>query len=165
LERLDSVPGSNRVIVVDNYSLLRSELKAILEHSRVFDVVGEAGNGFDLLNLLHRGVVPDVVLLDLMMPKMPGIEALGELRRLGYRFKVLVLTMHREPELLCRSFNAGANGYMLKDGIAKELIHGLHTVLDGKIHLSPSMKMEMPDTCNIKAFAGKKPSAEFVHCK
>jgi DNA-binding NarL/FixJ family response regulator len=159
------VPGSNRIILVDNYSVLRNELRAILERSRVFDVVGEAENGFDLLNLLHGGVTPDAVLLDLMMPKMPGIEALGELRRLGYRFKVLVLTMHREPELLCRSFNAGANGYMLKDGIAEELIHGLHTVLDGKIHLSPSMKTELPDTCNVKAFAGQEPSPEFVHCK
>jgi DNA-binding NarL/FixJ family response regulator len=159
------VPGSNRIILVDNYAILRNELKVILEHNGVFDVVGEAGNGFDLLNLLREGVTPDAVLLDLMMPKMPGIEALGELRRLGFRFKVLVLTMHRDPELLCRSFNAGANGYMLKDGIAKELIHGLHTVLDGRIHLSPSMKMELPDTCNIKACAGQKPSTEFVHCK
>jgi two-component system response regulator DegU len=165
MERLGSVPGSNRIILVDNNSLLRNELKAILEHNGVFDVVGEAGNGFDLLNLLHAGVTPDVVLLDLMMPKMHGIEALGELRRLGYRSKVLIMTMHRDPELLCRSFNAGANGFMLKDGMAKELIHGLHTVLDGRIHLSPSMKMELPDTCNIKAFAGQNPSSEFLHCK
>ena len=159
------MPGSNRIILVDNHSVLRSELKAILEHSGVFDVVGEAGNGLDLLNLLHGRGTPNAVILDLMMPKMSGIEALGELRRLGFRFKVLVLTMHREPELLCRSFNAGANGYMLKDGIAKELIHGLHTVLDGRIYLSPSMKMELPDTCNIKACAGQKSSSEFVHCK
>jgi len=159
------VPGSNRIILVDNYLVLRNELKAILEHNGGFDVVGEAGNGFDLLNLLHGGITPDVVLLDLMMPKMPGIEALGELRRLGFRFKVLVLTMHRDPDLLCRSFNAGANGYMLKDGIVKELIHGLHTVLDGKIHLSPSIKMELPDTCNIKACVGQKLSPEFSHCK
>jgi DNA-binding NarL/FixJ family response regulator len=159
------VPGSNRIILVDNYAVLRNELKAILEHNVGFDVVGEAGNGSDLLNLLHGGITPDVVLLDLMMPKMSGIEALGEVRRLGFGFKVLVLTMHKDPALLCRSFNAGANGYMLKDGIATELIHGMHAVLDGKIHLSPSMKMELPDTCNIKACAGQIFSPEFNHCK
>ncbi len=159
------MPGFYRVILADNYSVLRKELKGILERSGNFQVVGEAANGFDILNLLAHGIVPDALVLDLMMPKMTGIEALKEIRQRGYTFKILVLTMHKEPDLLCSSFLAGADGYMLKDGITAELVEALDTVLDGKVYLSPLIKCELPETCRISPWAGHVPPSGIEHCK
>jgi DNA-binding NarL/FixJ family response regulator len=151
------------ILVADDYEVLRSELKSILE-SRGYSVT-QACNGIELLAILKQGTAPDALILDITMPKMSGIDALGEIRRTGCELKVLIMTMHKEPELLCRSFRAGADGYMLKESIAKELIPGLQDVLDGKIYISPAMQKELPDTCNVKAFAGQKFSPEFIHCK
>jgi DNA-binding NarL/FixJ family response regulator len=155
----------HHVILADNYTVLRNELKSILENSGDFQVAGEAGHGLDVLHLLARGIVPDVLVLDLMMPKMSGIDVLAEVRRMGYVFPVLVLTMHKEPDLLCHSFLAGANGYMLKDGIAKELITALHTVLDQKIYLSPAIKRDLPETCRVLSRAGQPLPLNFEHCR
>jgi DNA-binding NarL/FixJ family response regulator len=156
---------THQIILADNYAVLRKELKSILENSGSFHVAGEAGNGLDLFDLLTHGIVPDALVLDLMMPKMSGLEALAEIRRRGYGFKVLVLTMHKESELLCHSFLAGADGYMLKDGIARELLAALHTVLDGNIYLSPAMRGELSETCRIGKQAGQPLPADFKHCQ
>ena len=158
------MPETYQIILADNYAALRSELKSILVNSGEFLIAGEARDGFDILNLLNRGVVPDALVLDLMMPGMSGIEALEEIRRRRFDFKVLVLTLHKEPDLLCRSFQAGADGYMLKDGIAKELVAALRAVLGHKVYLSPFMKKELPEACRIKSFAGHKAAPDIVHC-
>jgi DNA-binding NarL/FixJ family response regulator len=155
----------HHIILADNYTILRNELKSILENSGDFQVAGEAGHGLEVLHLLARGIVPDVLVLDLMMPKMSGIDVLTEIRRMDYDFPVLVLTMHKEPEFLCRSFLAGANGYMLKDEIAKEWITALHAVLDQNIYLSPAMKKDLPKTCRILSRAGQPLPSNFEHCK
>ena len=154
-----------RVVLVDNYDGLRIALKAVLLDSGSFEVIGEACDGADLLDLLQKGAEPDAIVLDLVMPVMTGLEALDAIRQLHCSAKVLVLTMHKEQELLCRSFKSGANGYMVKDDIAKELIPALHAVLEGKIYLSASIMNELIDICQIKSFAGRVLPPEFIHCK
>jgi two-component system invasion response regulator UvrY len=99
-----------------------------------------------------------------MMPRMAGLDTLTEIRRIGYSFPVLVLTMHKEPELLCRTFFAGATGYMLKDGIAQELVNALNTVLERKVYLSPSIKRELPVTCRLSPHTGQQLPSNFGHC-
>jgi DNA-binding NarL/FixJ family response regulator len=137
-----------QVILADDHTILRKGLRSILETTEDFQVIGEAGDGHELLNLLHEGVVPDALI-----------------RQMNFVFKTLVLTMHKEPDILCRAFSVGADGYMLKDGMARELLIALHILLEGKIYLSPFMKGELPDICQVKAFAGREPSSsQIMHC-
>jgi DNA-binding NarL/FixJ family response regulator len=160
--RMTAVHG---IIVADDYILLRNELKKILENNGNFRVTGEAANGSEILHMLQQGIVPDALVLDLMMPTMGGIEVLTKIRQMGYKFPVLVLTMHKEPDLLCQAFLTGATGYMLKDGIADELVKALCTVLERKMYLSPTMKKELAKTCRILPRAGQPLPAKFKHCK
>jgi DNA-binding NarL/FixJ family response regulator len=155
----------HRIFLADDHAILREGLKSILDTTEGFQVMGEAGDGFELLHLLDEGAAPDVLILDLSMPKMSGIETLRRIRRMNFVFKTLVLTMHKEPDLLCRAFSVGADGYMLKDGMAKELSQALHMLLEGKIFLSPCIEKELPDCCQVKAYAGKEPPLPpIMHC-
>jgi|WetSurMetagenome_2_1015567.scaffolds.fasta_scaffold1400153_1 DNA-binding NarL/FixJ family response regulator len=133
-----------RVLVADDHAFIRKGLISILEKSSDFHVEGEANDGFELLNLLNLGVVPDVLILDLSMPSLSGIEVLRRIRQMHFMFKVLVLTMHKEPDILKQALSAGANGYMLKDEMATELLSALHTLLENKPYLSPSILRELP---------------------
>jgi DNA-binding NarL/FixJ family response regulator len=135
---------SYRVLVADDHSFIRKGLISILEQTSDFHVEGEANDGFELLNLLDLGIVPDVLILDLSMPTLSGIEVLRRIRQMHFMFKVLVLTMHREPDILKQAFSAGANGYMLKDEIGPELLVALHTLLENKPYLSPTIARELP---------------------
>jgi DNA-binding NarL/FixJ family response regulator len=157
--------NSHNIIIADDHPVLRLGLKAILEKDKAFSFSGEASDGYGLLDLLSRGVVPDALILDLSMPKMSGIETLRRIRQMNFSFKVLVLTMHKEPDVLCRAFSVGADGFMLKDVMAKELTDALHTLFDKRVYLSPAMARELPDTCLVKAIAGqRRPSPSLVHC-
>jgi DNA-binding NarL/FixJ family response regulator len=155
-----------RVALADDQAFIRKGLLSILEQDQAFMVMGEAGDGVALLNLLNQGVVPDVLILDLSMPRMSGIEVLRRIREMALTFKILVLTMHKEPELFCRTCSSGASGYMLKDEMARELLPALHVLLEDKIYLSPSMLKELPDTCWMKANAVQGlPFSTAKHCE
>jgi DNA-binding NarL/FixJ family response regulator len=132
-----------RVMVADDHAFIRKGLISILEKDSDFHVEGEANDGFELLNLLNIGVVPDVLILDLSMPALSGIEVLRRIRQMHFVFKVLVLTMHKEPDILKQALSAGANGYMLKDEMATELLPALHTLLENKPYLSPAISREL----------------------
>jgi DNA-binding NarL/FixJ family response regulator len=159
-----TMPGTCSIILAEDHPILRSGMKSILESSGEFVVIGEAGNGIELLDLFSRGIVPDALIIDLTMPKMSGFEALRQIRQKGFSLSVLVLTLHRERDLLCRSFQTGADGYMLKDWIAKELISAIRTVLENKIYLSPLIKSELPEACRIRANEGIGSARNVPHC-
>ena len=150
------MPDKIRIILADDHALLRKNLSSLLERTTEFRVMGEAENGLELLDLLNSGLIPDLLILDLSMPKMSGIEALCRIKEKNYDFKTLVLTMHKGQDVLCRAFSAGADGFMLKDGMAKELLPALHHLIEGKIYISPFFIGELPDRCQIKAFSGQK---------
>ncbi len=139
------MPGNYRILLADDHVFLRKGLISILEQSREFKVAGEASDGHELLSLLNGGVVPDVLILDISMPELSGIEVLRQIRQMHFAFKVLILTMHREPDFLRQALSAGANGYMLKDEMASELLPALHTLLEDKTYCSPSMSKELAD--------------------
>jgi DNA-binding NarL/FixJ family response regulator len=154
-----------RIILADDHAILRKGMRLILEQSGEFLIIAEAEDGLELLALLEKGVVPDALLLDLTMPGMSGIEATERIRQLGFVFKILVLTMHLEPDLVCQAFSAGANGYLLKEGIAAELWTALQALSEDKIYISPKIQRELPDTCQMKVFAGIKPLPAVKHCE
>lgn len=160
------MPENYRVALADDQAFIRKGLIMILNQDQAFTVIGEADNGMALLGLLNRGVVPDVLILDLSMPILSGVETIRRIREMALTFKILVLTMHKEPELFCRTCLSGASGYMLKDGMANELLPALHTLLEDKIYLSPLMLNELPDTCRMKSVAEQGlPFSSAKHCK
>ena len=112
-----------RIILADDHVLMRHGLRRILEERDNLEIAGEVGDGLELLNLLNK-VNPDLIILDLSMPNLRGIEAIPEIRHVRPNAKVLMLTMHKEEEYLYQAISAGANGYLLKDDAEKELFSG-----------------------------------------
>ncbi|MGZ5198612.1 MAG: response regulator [Telluria sp.] len=125
----------HRILIVENHALLRAGLRALLASHAQFEVVGEAANGHDALQAA-RLLEPDLVLMDISMPGMNGIEALIDIKRRRPATRVVVVTMHKEAEYINASLQAGAEGYLLKDAGSEELELAIRMVLQGKIYLS-----------------------------
>ena len=132
-----------RVMLADDHALFREGLKLVLGHRPDITVVGEASDGFELLKMLKHGPYPDLVVLDLSMPRLRGIEAIREIKDIDQKIKIMVLTMHRDENLLSEAFIAGADGYLLKENVTKELFGALDAVLRGDGHISSLMDQEL----------------------
>lgn len=130
--------NSYQVILADDHVLVRHGLRRILEEKTNLEIAGEVGDGLELLNLLNK-VNPDLVILDVSMPNLRGIEAIPEIRHVRPNAKVLMLTMHKEEEYLYQAISAGANGYLLKDDAEKELFSAIENIQNGKIYISPGL--------------------------
>lgn len=126
------------VLMVDNHKMIREGLKYILEDDGEIQVIEEANNGQDCLDKL-KTVKPDIILLDIAMPVMNGIETLQRLKKKRKKYKVLMLTMHSEIEYLLKAVDSGADGYILKDSDAKELKRAIHRVNSGERFIQPSL--------------------------
>jgi len=133
-----------RIVLADDHVLLRQGLKKILEKTADLEVVGEAGNGIELLHLLRK-LNSHMVILDISMPNMRGIEALHEIKTIRSDLKILILTMHKDKEYLHHAISAGANGYLLKEDADTELFSAIETVRQGKIYLSPYFTSDLAD--------------------
>jgi two-component system response regulator NreC len=127
-----------KIFIVDDHAILRAGLKMLIEKENDMQIVGEAGNGKDAIRQ-NRLLLPDVVLLDITMPNMNGIEASKKLLNDNPLVKILVLTMHEEPEYLHTFFNIGAKGYVLKKAADTELINAIRTVANGNIFVHSHM--------------------------
>ncbi|HTY62234.1 MAG TPA: response regulator transcription factor [Acidobacteriota bacterium] len=127
-----------RVILADDHVLMRHGLRRILEERSTLEVSAEVGDGLELLNVLQK-INPDLIILDVSMPNLRGIEAIPEIRRIRPNVKVLMLTMHKEEDYLYQAISAGANGYLLKDDAEKELFSAIEHIKNGKIYISPSL--------------------------
>jgi DNA-binding NarL/FixJ family response regulator len=135
--------ASYRVVLADDHALFREGLKLVLGKRSDFTVTGEASDGFELLTMLKHGSPPDLVILDISMPRLRGIEAIREIKDIHQKIKILILTMHREEHLLCEAFIAGADGYLLKENVTTELFGALDAVLRGDGHISSLMNQEL----------------------
>ena len=127
-----------RIVIAEDHTILRAGLRALLSSRKDIEVVGEAGDGREAVRIVDK-LVPDLLLIDLSMPKMNGIEAIREIKGRHPQIKVIVLTVHKSEEYIIASLDAGAKGYILKDASHNELILALEYVMDGKIFLSPSI--------------------------
>jgi DNA-binding NarL/FixJ family response regulator len=127
-----------RIVIAEDHRILREGLRFLLSSNPVFEIVGEAEDGRGAI----RSVVelrPDLVLMDLSMPKMNGLDAIAEVKNQSPDTKVLVLTVHKAEEYVFESLKAGADGYLLKDATHAELMLAVGNVLDGKPYLSPGI--------------------------
>jgi len=126
------------IIIAEDYTILREGLRALISADSDFEVVAEAGDGQEAIKLVEK-LKPDLVLMDLSMPRMDGMDAIREIRKRVPGTKIVVLTIHETEEYILAAFNAGANGYVLKDATYDELIMGARNVLGGKRYLSPGI--------------------------
>ena len=123
-----------RVLLADDHVLVADALKIMLEP--LYDVVGIATDGRSLLQLAET-LKPDLIVVDIGMPQLNGLDATKQIKRLLPRVKVIVLTMDQDSELVAEAFRAGASGYLLKHSAAKELLQAIQEVLKGASYLSP----------------------------
>ena len=108
------------------------------------EVIGEASDGLELLALLNH-LVPHMVILDIFMPNLRGIEAIHEIKKMHPEVKILILTMHKDKEYLYLALSAGAKGYLLKEDADKELFSAIEKVRQGKTYISPYFSEEVID--------------------
>ena len=125
-----------RVMLVDDHVLLREGLRALVEMEPDMVVVGEADNGRDAVEMV-RELTPDVVVMDIGMPELNGIDATRQLQGRRTNVSILCLSVHREKRLVAAMLEAGAAGYLLKTSARTELIEALRTVASGETYLSP----------------------------
>ena len=127
-----------KLMIADDHSMIREGLKQLLELGGEFEVIAEANDGEECLQITDN-LKPDVLLLDINMPKKNGLEVLQELKNRNSKIKVLVLTVHNEVEYLMKAMEIGINGYLLKDSESSKLKKAIMTVIRGETYIQPSM--------------------------
>ena len=127
-----------KIVIAEDHTILRESLRALLSLQEDLDVVGEAEDGREAIRRVEE-LKPDLILMDLSMPKMNGVEAIREIRRRVPETKILTLTVHKAEEFVLEVLQAGADGYIPKDASSNELVMAIKSVLMGKRYLSPSV--------------------------
>ncbi|MFE3454145.1 response regulator [Nonomuraea sp. NPDC059194] len=127
-----------RILLADDEAMIRAGVAAILSVDPAFEVVAEAGDGRQAVDLAisHR---PDVALLDIRMPRLDGLAAAAEIRRVAPGTAVIMLTTFGEDDYIAKALDVGASGFLLKAGDPRELIAGIHAVAEGAAYLSPKV--------------------------
>lgn len=127
-----------KILLADDHSMIREGIKQLLEIDSQFTVIGQAGDGIECMKLLKKEL-PDVLLLDVNMPKMSGIEVLEKIKQQNMDVKVLMLTIHNEIEYLLRAVDIGCNGYVLKDSDIGLLKKAILSVYEGDTFIQPDL--------------------------
>ncbi len=148
--------NSYRIVLADDHVLIRHGIKNMLSLSDDIRVVGEVSNGEELLSLLHSETV-NLIILDISMPKIGGLEALALVREKFPWIKILVLTMHKSKQYFYHAMAAGADGYLVKDDSEEELLVAIRKLQSGKKYLSPFFTEDFADDV-ISAFRREKRS-------
>jgi DNA-binding NarL/FixJ family response regulator len=133
-----------RVLLADDHALVRAGIRALLERIPSVEVVGEAGTGREALEFV-RSELPNIVLMDIAMTELGGLEALPRITKDFPSVKVIILSAHASEEYVIRALREGASGYMLKDSATTELELAIHSVTQGNIYLSPSISRTVID--------------------
>jgi DNA-binding NarL/FixJ family response regulator len=129
---------STRILIADDHRIMREGLRALLGNQASIAVVGEAEDGRKAVELAAR-LRPDIVIMDLTMPGLNGIEATRQIVAANPGTKVIALSIHSDRRFVQQMFEAGATGYLLKEGAFEELARAIHTVADGKAFVSPGI--------------------------
>jgi DNA-binding NarL/FixJ family response regulator len=127
-----------RTVIADDHHLVRQGLRALLEKAGDIEVVGEAADGQEALELVRR-LLPEVLVIDIAMPHLNGVEAVGRLRGLGVKTRALILSMYSDDTLVRQALRNGAKGYLLKRAVSEELLLAVRAVSRGDTFLSPEV--------------------------
>lgn len=125
-----------RILLADDHSIVRLGLRALLESEPDFTVIDEATDGFEVLEKVKK-LKPDVVILDLMMPRLSGLEAARQLSKTAEKTKIVVLSMHDDEGFVLEALRNGVAGYVMKDSNSAYLLRAIRTVVSGRRYLSP----------------------------
>ena len=131
-----------RIVLADDHVMFRHGIKNILEGAEGLEVVGEASDGLDLLKILKKAI-PDMVILDISMPNLRGLETTKEIKIISSDVKVLILTMHKDKEYVYYAISAGAEGYLLKEDADTELFAAIEKIRKGGHYISPLLSGEL----------------------
>jgi DNA-binding NarL/FixJ family response regulator len=135
--------GKNvRIVLADDHTILREGLRALLSADPDFEIIGEAGDGREAVRCVEK-LGPDLLLMDLSMPRMSGMDAISEIKRRYPETKIIALTVHKTEEYLLSTLQAGVDGYVLKDATHEELVMAIHNVMAGKRYLSPGISQKV----------------------
>lgn len=136
---MSKVKDKTEIIIADDHMMIREGLKQLLELDGTMKVIAEANDGEECLNLLNKKIHPDILLLDINMPKKNGIEVLEYIKQNKIPVKVLILTVHNEVEYLLKAVDIGIDGYLLKDSSYDELKEAIDVVISGNTYIQPSL--------------------------
>lgn len=127
-----------RIVLAEDHTILREGLRALLSADPKFEIVGEAADGREAIRWVEK-LGPDLVMMDLSMPRMTGMDAIREIKKRYPATKIIALTVHKTEEYLRTTLQAGADGYVLKDATHEELMLAIENILEGKTYLSPGV--------------------------
>lgn len=133
-----------RVLIADDHPLFRQGIRSLIERDPDIEVVGEAGDGFELLEMIKK-TPADLVIMDIAMPKIQGLDATREVKRLSPETRVLILTMHNSKQYLYHAMSVGSDGYLLKEDAHDDLVSAIRTIQRGKFYISPLVADQVTD--------------------
>ncbi len=131
-----------RVLIADDHAIVREGLRTLITSDPTLQLVGEAAGGMEAVSQASQ-LKPDVILMDLVMPDMGGIEAIREIKAKGLEARILVLTSFSEENRVFQAIKAGAVGYLLKDSLPRQLLQAIHDVYRGEASLHPSIALKL----------------------
>ena len=134
-----------RILLVDDHTIVRQGLSRLLEEHPEFKVVGEAFDGYTAIDQVHK-LKPNVVIMDISMPRMNGIEATRRLRKLFPEVKILILSMYSQKHYIHELFESGVSGYLLKDSCGQDIVAAIHAAMNNEAYLSPSISKVLVDS-------------------
>ncbi len=141
---MDAKQSQYRILLADDHALIRHGIRNLLGDNPALKVIGEVGDGVELLEFLRK-TVPDLLVLDISMPKLTGIEAVSKVKKLYPEIKILMLTMHKNKQYFYHAMSAGADGYLMKEDSDEELLLAVKRIQDGKTYLSPFLSQDFAD--------------------
>ena len=136
-QQVIKMDNKKRTLIVDDYPFVREGLRSLLSSHQDFDIVGEAGDGLEAIELVSE-LHPDLVLMDMSMPRMDGMTAIREIKKRWPKTLVMAFTIHKSPEYVLATLIAGADGYIPKDDPWTEIIASIENILKGKQVISPN---------------------------
>src|SRR3990172_4023008 len=133
-----------KILIADDHALVREGIGAFLKMSDEFEVVGEAADGVEAIEAFKK-LKPDIILMDISMPKLGGLEATIELKKMNPAVKILVLTQYEDTVYIRRFLKAGVSGYLLKTAMGTDLITAIKTIAGGEVYLHPAIASNLVD--------------------
>jgi two-component system, NarL family, response regulator NreC len=138
------------IILADDHPIVRRGLRSVLEAEKGFSLIGEAGDGLEAVRMVEN-LEPDILITDMMMPGLTGLEVTRQVRHRVPKTKIIILSMHASESYVLEALRNGANGYVLKDTVSEELVEAIRDVIAGRRYLSSQLSERAIETYILKA--------------